>query len=135
MQAADRNPAHTIRAPGSNSEDAAKRVQLSANTTCRLEKLARWRIDPALIKFPKRGFDSEGGNQVMKPSSGCLKPDGRIARLEGDNKSQGAEGSKVERKLGNEEQVEREDQEFDDETCGRRKVSACHALPTSKANS
>ncbi|KAG9022391.1 hypothetical protein FS837_006389, partial [Tulasnella sp. UAMH 9824] len=115
---------------GSEHEDSSSRVQLSTNTRARLEKLAAWRIDPALLKFPKRGRSFEGGyavvsrallvsssdettEHVVKPSGGELKSNGRPAKLETDNGEHESEGGTEQEKQKDKDGDEEEDEGSD----------------------
>ncbi|KAG9041877.1 hypothetical protein FS837_011626 [Tulasnella sp. UAMH 9824] len=156
------DPSH---APGSDHEDDSTWVELSANTvrgkpSCparsvptrrlfrsrtRLEKLAPWRIDPALLKFPKRGPNFEGGypivsrtflasssdetrKQVVEPNGRNLKSNNGIAKLQDDGGGEEAEGIKQEEERKYKEGVEGEVQESDNEASGQWKVSVNSAL-------
>ncbi|KAG9042995.1 hypothetical protein FS837_010148 [Tulasnella sp. UAMH 9824] len=125
-------PSH---APGSNQKDSPTGVQLSANTRTRLAKLARWRIDPALLKFPKCGASFEGGyaivskallgsssdetrEQVVEPNGRYLQSNNPIVKLRGGGGCQEAEETNEEEKREDKEGVEALAQESDDETSG-----------------
>lgn len=165
------NTPDRIRSPGSNHDGSSSGVQLSANTArvdffsiapslltnrtfwqrARLEKLAGWRIDPALLRFSKRGPNFKGGCAIVSravlvdSSDGTIgnlvEPSGRavescdpIAKVEGDNGSQLTEALKEEARKEDKEEAEREEQESDDEAFGGRKVSGDLAHPASPAN-
>ncbi|KAG9026763.1 hypothetical protein FS837_004513, partial [Tulasnella sp. UAMH 9824] len=133
--------ADAIAASGSIHNDSSNTIQLSENTKTRLEKLSAHRIDPVLLKFPKRGPNFEGGyavvsrallaspstetgEQVVEPSGRDLNPDNRIAELQGDSGGQEPEGSNEGAKHEQKERVEGGEQESDDETSGQWKVVA-----------
>ncbi|KAG9042434.1 hypothetical protein FS837_010882 [Tulasnella sp. UAMH 9824] len=137
----EHNSADPSHAPGSDHEDSSTRVELSANTRTRLEKLAPWRIDPAFLKFPQRGPRFEGGyaivsrallasssdeirEQVVEPNRGNLKSNNRITKWQGDGGGQEAEEIREEEKHKDKDGVEAEAQESDDETSGRWKPVA-----------
>ncbi|KAG9035468.1 hypothetical protein FS837_001919, partial [Tulasnella sp. UAMH 9824] len=120
----------TTRVAGSDHEDSSGRIQLSTNTRARLEKLARWRIDPGLLKFPKRGPHFEGGyaivsralvassadettEHVVEPSGRELKSNDRLTRLESDKGDQESEGSNQEASPKNNDGGEEEEEESD----------------------
>lgn len=105
----------------------------------RLEKLAGWRIDPTWLKFTGRGPNIEGGyaivsrallipssdairGQLVAPSGGDVRSSDRIAKSEGDNGGQEAEGTKEEARTEDKEGAEAKENESDDEASGRRKV-------------
>ncbi|KAG9041189.1 hypothetical protein FS837_012632 [Tulasnella sp. UAMH 9824] len=132
------DPSH---AAGSDHEDSANRVQLSANTRARLEKLAPWRIDLALLKFPNRGPNFEGGyaivsrallasssdqtkEQDVEPNGTNLNSDHGFVKFQGDKGGQKAEGIKEEEERKDKEGVEAKAQELDVEPSGRWKPVA-----------
>ncbi|KIO20934.1 hypothetical protein M407DRAFT_29433 [Tulasnella calospora MUT 4182] len=140
MQNHEHGPADGFGAPWSKHDDSSSRVQLSANMTHRLEKLARLRIDPSRIKFPEDGRKYEGGyatvsrgflasspddtkEQVLELNVGSLTSGYRPVMTEGDNEGRGAAGCDAERKPRNEVVAQEREQELDGETSGRREVS------------
>ncbi|KIO29011.1 hypothetical protein M407DRAFT_21910 [Tulasnella calospora MUT 4182] len=148
MQDNEHNPADTIRAPGSDHEDPSGKVQLSANTTRRLEKLAQWRIDPSFIKFPEGAPEFEGGyatvsrallgsspkdaaDQVVESSPGNLKSNNYIPHLEGETRRREAEGSNEETRKKDEDGAGGLEHNSDGETSGRLRVSGAQNLPAS----
>ncbi|KAG9041737.1 hypothetical protein FS837_011821 [Tulasnella sp. UAMH 9824] len=129
-----------IRSPGTTHEDISSRVKPSANTRARLEKLAGWRIDPALLKFPNHGPNFQGGcaivsraflvassdgttSKLVDPSGRDVKRSDPIATFEDDSGGQVTEGIKGEAKKEEKEEPEEEEHELDDEASGPRKLT------------
>ncbi|KAG9040800.1 hypothetical protein FS837_000170 [Tulasnella sp. UAMH 9824] len=66
LHSMDRNETHQIDYPSSRSiEPDHTKLRLSAKLLGKLEKLARWRIDPSLIRFPGNGPEFRGGNATV----------------------------------------------------------------------
>ncbi|KIO17633.1 hypothetical protein M407DRAFT_32674 [Tulasnella calospora MUT 4182] len=141
MQNDEHSPTDTIPAPGSSPDDSPNRVQLSANMTARLEKLAPCRIDPSLIKFPKRGPKFVGGyaivsraflasslddakDRAVESSGKDLKSDGCTPKAENHNECREREGSNEEARPEQAVVAETQEQESDSETSGCRKAVA-----------
>ncbi|KIO23009.1 hypothetical protein M407DRAFT_27512 [Tulasnella calospora MUT 4182] len=148
MQNDERSPTDAMSAPGSKPDDSG-RVQLSANMTRRLEKLAPWRISPSRIKFPESGRHFEGGyatvsqaflgsspgdakDQLAESSGGSPGPN--LPRPEGADECREAEGSNEEPKPMDGGEAERQDQAFDDEASSPQKVSSGQDFLSSEAN-
>ncbi|KIO29009.1 hypothetical protein M407DRAFT_21908 [Tulasnella calospora MUT 4182] len=143
MQNEEHSPADTFCAPGPDYEESASSVHLSANTTRRLKKLARWRIDPSLIEFPNGAPKFEGGYATVSRAlltfpmrdtkdqlaesnigSGSLTSSSRVSNAGGHKEHQEGEGGKQKGKQKDAAPTEEEEQESDGETSGRRKAVA-----------
>ncbi|KAG9042553.1 hypothetical protein FS837_010732 [Tulasnella sp. UAMH 9824] len=151
MQNDERNPADPIHVSETNHEDSPGRVQLSPNTIQRLEKLARWRINPASVKFPEGTLKFEGGyaevsralllsstddpkDQDMESDVGTFMSSNGTSNADGKNERHELEGSDQEKRPKKEVAAEGEDQVSGDETSRRWKVRGDHALGASATN-
>ncbi|KAG9023742.1 hypothetical protein FS837_005644, partial [Tulasnella sp. UAMH 9824] len=123
----EHNTPDTTPVAGSNHKDSSSRVQLSVNTRARLERLQEWRIDPAFLKFPKRGPHFEGGYAIVsralldssydetsedggEPSDGELESRDRLVKLESDKGDQESGGSNQEASQNKNDGAEEEEE-------------------------
>ncbi|KAG9042552.1 hypothetical protein FS837_010731 [Tulasnella sp. UAMH 9824] len=133
MENEENNLADPIRASESSLEDSSGRVELSANTIHRLEKLARWRIDPASVKFPQGALKFQGGyaevsrallgsstdatgDHIMDSNFGSFMSSDGASKAAGNKERQEVEGS-------DEEGKRMEEQKSIDETPRRWKLA------------
>ncbi|KIO18365.1 hypothetical protein M407DRAFT_31967 [Tulasnella calospora MUT 4182] len=151
MQSDEHNSTDLIRASRSNDEDPASSVRLSENTTRRLEKLARWRIDPSLIKFPKDAPTFKGGyavvsrgllvsssdqtrNKPMESNFGTLTTSNRTSNGDRNSQRREAEGSDQEGRPKDRVAAEGQEQESDGETSSSRKAVAVKKMKMDTKN-